>query len=97
VDRTVTAVIRKTDTDRFVLHSETGMDEYDTIDAAVKDGQQKLEALAKITMRGDHVQDPILDFNATEKQARTAGGEEIYLETQLRLRATGRPNVFQRF
>jgi hypothetical protein len=39
--------------------------------------------------------EPVLDFSVTEKQARTAGGEEIYLETQLRLRATGRPNVWQ--
>jgi hypothetical protein len=71
------------------------MDEYNTIHEALKEGQQKLEAFAKITMRRDHVMEPVLDFSVTEKQARTAGGEEIYLETQLRLRATGRPNVWQ--
>jgi N-methylhydantoinase A/oxoprolinase/acetone carboxylase beta subunit len=95
VDRTMTAIIRKTDTGSFVLHSETGMDEYNTIHEALKAGQQKLEALARVTMRRDHVMEPVLDFSVTEKQARTAGGEEIYLETQLRLRATGRPNVWQ--
>jgi N-methylhydantoinase A/oxoprolinase/acetone carboxylase beta subunit len=95
VDRTMTAIIRKTDTGSFVLYSETGMDEYSTIDEALKEGQQKLEALARITMRRDHVMEPVLDFSITEKQARTAGGEEIYLETRLRLRATGRPDVWQ--
>ena len=95
VDRPMTAIIRKTDTGSFVLHSETGMDEYNTINEALKAGQQKLEALARVTMGRDYVMEPVLDFSVTEKQARTAGGEEIYLDTQLRLRATGRPNVWQ--
>jgi N-methylhydantoinase A/oxoprolinase/acetone carboxylase beta subunit len=79
VDRTMTAIIRKTDTGSFVLHAETGMDDYNTIDEALKEGQQKLETLAKISMRRDHVMEPVLDFSVTEKHARTAGGEEIYL------------------
>jgi N-methylhydantoinase A/oxoprolinase/acetone carboxylase beta subunit len=95
VDRTMTAIIRRTDNGGFVLHSETGMNEYHTIHEALKEGQQKLEALARISMRRDHVTEPVLDFSVVEKQARTAGGEEIYLETQLSLRATGRPNVWQ--
>jgi N-methylhydantoinase A/oxoprolinase/acetone carboxylase beta subunit len=95
VDRTMTAIIRKTDSGRFVLHSESGKTEYDTIHEAVKEGQQILEALARITMKRDQVMEPVLNFSVTEKQAKTAGGEEIYLETQLRLRATGRPNVWQ--
>ena len=95
VDRTLTAIIRKTDTGRFVLYSEAGMAEYPTIHQALKEGQQKLETLAGNALKRDHVIAPVFDFNVTEKQVETAGGEEIFLETQLRLRATGRPNVWQ--
>ncbi len=95
VDRTVTAIIRPSESGNFVLHSETGMVEYNTISQAVKEGQQRLDKLARATMRRDHVTDPVLNFGVAEKTARTPGGEEIYLETQLWVRATGRPNVWQ--
>jgi N-methylhydantoinase A/oxoprolinase/acetone carboxylase beta subunit len=95
VDRTLTAIIRKTDTGRFVLHSESGMAEYNTIQEALKEGQQKLETLAGNALKRDHVMAPVFDFSVKEKRARTAGGEEIYLETQLHLRATGRPDVWR--
>ena len=95
VDRTITAIIRKNDAGCFVLHYENGKVEFNTIDEALKKGRQKLEDLARVKMRQDHVVDPLFDFIIKEKKAKTSSGEEIYIETQLRLRATGRPNVWQ--
>ena len=96
VDRTMTAIIRKTETGSFVLYSEAGMAEYPTMNEALKEGRQKLETLAGNALIRDHVTEPVFDFSVTEKHAESAGGEEIFLETQLRLRATGRPNVWQK-
>jgi len=95
VDRTITAIIRKNDAGCFVLHYENGKVEFNTIDEALKKGRQKLEDLARVKMRQDHVVEPLFDFIIEEKKAKTSSGEEIYIETQLRLRATGRPNVWQ--
>jgi hypothetical protein len=41
----------------------------------------------------DHVSEPLIDFPIKEKRAKSGSGEDIHLETQLRLHAIGRPNV----
>lgn len=95
VDRTLTAIIRKNESGRFILHSELGKNEFDTMQEALNTGQKKLVTFARQIMRKDHISDPLLDYKIEEKTAKAAGGEEIHLETQLILRATGRPSVWQ--
>ncbi len=93
VDRAVTAVIRKNEGGRFILHAEFGKNEFDTIEQAVTAGRRQMEIFAREMMLKDHVSDPLIDFRIEEKTAKAAGGEDIYLETRLILRATGRPDV----
>jgi N-methylhydantoinase A/oxoprolinase/acetone carboxylase beta subunit len=95
VDRTLSATIRKNESGRVILHTEFGKNEFATMDEALATGQRQLETSAREMMRKDYVSEPLLDFKIKEKTARAAGGEEIYLETKLILRATGRPNVGQ--
>jgi N-methylhydantoinase A/oxoprolinase/acetone carboxylase beta subunit len=95
VDRTLSAIIRKNESGRVILHTELGKNEFGTMDEALTTGRRQLEKSAREIMRKDHVTDPLLDFKIEEKTAEAASGEEIYLETQLILRATGRPHVGQ--
>jgi N-methylhydantoinase A/oxoprolinase/acetone carboxylase beta subunit len=95
VDYTVTALIRADESGHFILHSEDGRAEFNTRKEALENGRRKLEALARSRMKTDHVAEPLLDFSVEEKSVKTGGGEDIYLEILLRLRATGRPNVGQ--
>jgi N-methylhydantoinase A/oxoprolinase/acetone carboxylase beta subunit len=96
VDRTLTATIRKNESGRIILHTQLGKNEFDTMAEALNTAQNQLETFARQIMRKDHISDPLLDYKIEEKTAKAAGGEEIHLETQLTLRATGRPAVWQK-
>jgi N-methylhydantoinase A/oxoprolinase/acetone carboxylase beta subunit len=95
VDRTSNAVIRNAESGGFILHTENGRKEFISMDAAIEAGRQKLEVHARERMKQDHVVKPLIDFSINEKTAKAAGGENIHIETRLRVRATGRPNVGQ--
>jgi hypothetical protein len=41
------------------------------------------------------IEQALIDFSVEEKTAKIGGGKDIFLETRLRLRITGRPNVGQ--
>jgi hypothetical protein len=88
-------VIRNAESGGFILHTENGRKEFISMDAAIKAGRQKLEVHARERMKQDHVVKPLIDFSINEKTAKAAGGENIHIETRLRVRATGRPNVGQ--
>ncbi len=70
--------------------------ELNTKAEAVEIGRQMLEALARERMKQNYVDEPLLDFSVEDKSARAGDGQVIHLETQLPLRATGRPNVEQK-
>lgn len=93
VDRTITAKIRPNDSGRYNLHTDVGRENFNTLEEAVNQGRRLLEELARKRMRRDHVVEPLLEFAVEERKAKTTQGQEIHLETELRLRATGRPNV----
>jgi hypothetical protein len=61
----------------------------------LENGKSKLEDFARKRMQQDQVAEPLIEFSVEDKSAKAGSGEDIYLETQLRLRATGRPNVCQ--
>jgi N-methylhydantoinase A/oxoprolinase/acetone carboxylase beta subunit len=93
VDITVTGKIVPSDAGRYCLYTPAGRYTYTTLREGLDQGQQLLENLARERMEQSHVSEPLLDFVVEEKRAKTGHGEEIYLETELRLRAMGRPNV----
>ena len=95
VDITVAAKIIPGESGHFVLYTDTGREEFDTEEEAVSKGRRHLEELARKRMVQDHVVGPLLDFSVDQRKATTKSGEDIYLETELRLRATGRPNVME--
>jgi len=95
VDRVFSAIIRPTDNGRFILHWDQGREEFDLLHVAIEEGHRRLELLAIEMMRQDQVTEPLLDLSIEEKKAKISSGEEIHIETQVRLRATGRPNVWQ--
>jgi hypothetical protein len=88
-------LIRSNESGRFILHTEEGREEYRSKQEALENGKSKLEAFARKRMRQDQVAEPLIEFSVEEKSAKTGSGEDIHLETLLRLRATGRPNVCQ--
>jgi N-methylhydantoinase A/oxoprolinase/acetone carboxylase beta subunit len=96
VDRTSNAVIRNAESGGFILHTDNDRQEFSSMGDAIEAGKKKLEIHARESMKQDHVVEPLMDFSIHEKTAKAAGGENIHLETRLRLRATGRPNVGQR-
>ena len=96
VDRTWNAVIRNAESGGFILHTENDRQEFSSMGDAIEAGKKKLKIHARENMKQDHVVEPLIDFSIHEKTAKAAGGENIHLETRLRLRATGRPNVGQR-
>lgn len=95
VDCTITALIRSNESGRFILHTEEGREEYRSKQEALENGKSKLEDFARKRMKQDQVAEPLIEFSVEDKSAKAGSGEDIYLETQLRLRATGRPNVCQ--
>jgi hypothetical protein len=94
VDCTITALIRSNESGRFILHTEEGREEYRSKQEALETGKSKLEDLARKRLQQDQVAEPLIEFSVEEKSAKTGGGENIHLGTLLRLRATGRPNVW---
>jgi hypothetical protein len=93
VDYTLTGVIRTTDSGRFTLHTDAGKEDIDTQHEAVVRGQHILESIAKKRMKRDHVTNPLFNFSVKEKKVRTGHGDNVLLELELLLRATGRPDL----
>jgi len=95
VDITFTAKVMPDDSGRYVLHMDAGRQKFSTEKDAVEQGREHLEEVARDRMAQDHVARPLLEFTADKKKAKSGSGEEIHLETELRIRATGRPNVME--
>ncbi len=95
VDTTVTGIIRPDTTGRYILHTNAGREHFNTLKEAVERGQRVLEALARKRMQRDYVHNPFVDCTVKEKNVKTRHGEEFHLETELSLRAWGRPNVWE--
>ena len=89
----LTGEIRPTASGKYSLHTPQGKEVFDTLSQALDRGRFALEALAGEQMLKNHVADPLIDFSTEEKKAKTSSGQEVYLETLLHLRGTGRPNV----
>jgi N-methylhydantoinase A/oxoprolinase/acetone carboxylase beta subunit len=95
VDITVRGKVIPTDTGHYRLYTAAGKETFGTLEESLVSGRQRLEDLARERMRRSHVAEPLIDFVVEEKRVKTGRGEEIHLETELRLRATGRPNVWE--
>jgi N-methylhydantoinase A/oxoprolinase/acetone carboxylase beta subunit len=97
VDIMVTGIVRPTESGTYSLHTASGREILSTLDQALIKGRQRLEMLALERMRLNHVVEPLLESEVEEKRIATGTGAEIHLETELRVRATGRPSVRERY
>ncbi len=93
VDETFAALVRKTDTGRFSLHTGTLRAEFDTYEEAVRSGRKDLEESARLSMEKNGIPKPLFDFSLKENKVKSGKGEEILLEAELLLQATGRPDL----
>jgi N-methylhydantoinase A/oxoprolinase/acetone carboxylase beta subunit len=91
----VTGEIRPTDSTNYSLHTAEGREMFGLIDEAINRGRFLLERLARDHMFKNNIIEPLIDFSTEEKKVTTKPGEEVYLGTLLRVRATGRPNVWK--
>lgn len=95
VNITLTGEIRSADAGKYFLHTPSGRELVQSLHEALHRGRMVLEGLAREQMLQNHVDEALLDFSTEEKKVVTATGEELYLATNLYLRATGRPNVWR--
>ncbi len=95
VDITMTGKVMRSDTGNYYLYTVAGKECFATLDQALEQGRRLLENITRERMRRNHVAEPMLDLVVDEKRVKTAYGDGIHLETELRLRARGRPNVWE--
>ncbi|MBW2593336.1 MAG: hydantoinase/oxoprolinase family protein, partial [Deltaproteobacteria bacterium] len=92
VDITLKAEVRPLITSRFVLYTPSARSEFGDLEQAVSAGRSIIEKLALERMRKNRVAEPVLQFFEKRKAVDTSFGE-IYMATELRLRAFGRIQV----
>jgi N-methylhydantoinase A/oxoprolinase/acetone carboxylase beta subunit len=97
VDVHLTGEIRPTSSGKYSLHTPQGKEVHDGLSEAIDRGRTILETLAGEQMLKNHVADPLIDFSTEEKKVKTSSGLEVYLETVLHMKATGRPNVWKEY
>ncbi|MBW1981657.1 MAG: hydantoinase/oxoprolinase family protein [Deltaproteobacteria bacterium] len=93
VDFTLVGTIRRTPSRRYTLYTAAGREDFDTFEESLQQGRERLENLAWQRMLRNRVRAPQLEFQTVDKKVPSGHGDEVYLETELRLRAWGRPNV----
>ncbi|MEW6266992.1 MAG: hydantoinase/oxoprolinase family protein [Thermodesulfobacteriota bacterium] len=96
VDMTFGGSVRPGEAGGFVLFTPTAKLGFKDLEEAIQEGRRLLEAQALEEMSRNYVDDPLITFTAEEKKARSSGGQELHLETELKVRATGRPAVDDR-
>lgn len=92
VDFTLKAEVRPIATSRFVLYTPVMRSEFDSLEQAVCAGRSTIKDLALERMRKNGVAEPVLQFSEKRKAVDTSFGE-VYVATELRLRAFGRIHV----
>jgi hypothetical protein len=92
VDFTLKAEVRPISMSRFVLYAPSARREFDNLEQAICAGRSALEHLAVERMRKNRVTEPVLQFSEKRKAVDTCFGE-VYMATELRLRASGRIQV----
>ncbi len=95
VDYNATGVVRMSESARFSLHTDAGKKDFDLYEDAMLYGQRILETSARERMQKDYVKNPLLQFTKNEKKVKTGHGDEVLLEAELCIRATGRPDVME--
>lgn len=89
---TLTAEVRPTASDRFILYGPREKKEFDNSGEAMAAGREALESLAIQRMRANCIEQPQLSFTEERISTPVPGGE-LYLYTLLQLRAAGRLDV----
>lgn len=89
-------MIRPCGDGKWDLYTAAGKDSLPDFGAALATGRAQLEALAREDMKKNWVDEPLMDFRFSNQKVEVAGGEELHLQTDLLLIATGRPNLQNR-
>ena len=92
VDFTLKAEVLPISMSRFVLYAPSARREFDNLEQAICAGRIALEDLAVERMQKNRVAEPVLQFSEKRKAVDTCFGE-VYMATELRLRASGRIQV----
>ncbi len=92
VDITLKAEVRPLTSSRFVLYTPAVRSEFDSLEQAISKGRSAIEKLALERMRKNRVAEPVLRFFEKRKAVDTSFGE-VYVATELRVRAFGRIQV----
>jgi N-methylhydantoinase A/oxoprolinase/acetone carboxylase beta subunit len=89
-------MIRPIGDGKWDLHTAAGKESLSDFATALATGRVQLEELAREDMKRNWVESPLIRFRYSDQKIYTAGGEELHLQTELLLIATGRPNVQDR-
>jgi hypothetical protein len=60
---------------------------------AIRLGRERLEVLAWEEMQNNYVEEPSFEFSSEEQTVNSGSEEPLFLQTDLILRAAGRPTV----
>jgi N-methylhydantoinase A/oxoprolinase/acetone carboxylase beta subunit len=93
VEMRFNGMIRPNSSGGWDLYTAAGKESFSDVNSALATGRQRLEELAIEDMRKNWVENPLFDFRFKEKIVTSASGDELHLQTDLFLVATGRPNV----
>jgi hypothetical protein len=93
VDQTFTGTIRPNNSGVFDLHTAVGRASCESLEEAVVLGRHQLEGLALEEMVKNHVENPLLEFQAEKQTVECGQDEPLLLQVDLTLHATGRPSV----
>jgi N-methylhydantoinase A/oxoprolinase/acetone carboxylase beta subunit len=93
VDRTFKGTIRLDRSGTYDLFTARARDVCQNLEEAKALGQRRLEEMARDEMTKNYVRDPLFEFKVKDEVISSGSEKSVYLQTDLTLRATGRPAV----
>jgi hypothetical protein len=93
VDRTFTGTIRIDRSGTYDLFTARAREVCQNLEQAKALGHRRLEEMARDEMTRNYVRDPLFEFKIKDQVVSSGSEQPVYLQTDLTLRATGRPAV----
>jgi N-methylhydantoinase A/oxoprolinase/acetone carboxylase beta subunit len=93
VDRTFAGTVRPNRLGTYDLFTARARETCQSLKEAKTIGRRRLEQIARDEMTRNYVNDPLIEFSANDQVVAAAGKQEVYIQTDIILRATGRPAV----
>jgi hypothetical protein len=93
VDRTFTGTIRLDRSGIYDLFTARAREVCRNLEEAKALGHRRLEEMARDEMTRNYVRDPLFEFKIKDQVISPGSEQSVYMQTDLTLRATGRPAV----